>query len=309
MTIINQFFVRCATKMTFKIILILIFSQNFLNSLVLSLKSDQIGDCLYSPHNLDGNITFVCFSNVFPTEILSESNFTECRNYHHVNKQTIEVVAFLNCKMKHLPSNIFKKYLYIEELDVSNLGLNEIEPEIFRQIVYVKNVTAPHNNLTQVPIIPHTNQVEILDLSSNPLKQLAPNAFSHLIKLECIYLMNTSISEIQSFTFNYQRNLKIVDLSNNHIKSIDMTLFIQSFYSLDTIYLDRNELTELDSVPRELFQHLNVFTVNGNGIGCDYLRDFFSLNGWKDALILSRKTNQTHFYQIFSKDETLCQIN
>lgn len=67
-----------------------------------------------------------------------------------------------------------------------------------------------------------------------------------------------NLSEIAADVFSYQKDLKIIDLSGNHLKYIDMNLFMPSFYSLTELYVDENGISELmDELPTNLFLNLD----------------------------------------------------
>lgn len=276
-------------------------------TLAVTLKSDKIGDCLHKLHYGDVNLTLICFKNVFTTDIIDVSNRTQCRD-GRVTKDRVRFVNFKNCEMNQLPDGIFISYPYILDLDVSNMGLKTLEFEILQSIHLLKKLQASNNNLTQVPEFPETNKIENLDLSYNPLLQLSMEAFKNLTSLKELYLANINLTDLNADVFSYQRNLEIIDLSYNHLKRIDMSAFVPSFFKLQTIYLDHNEFTELDSAPKSLFDKLNLISVTGNKFTCEYLKNYLKENEMERSLRLSKDSVNIAIYEMHGEND-ICTNN
>lgn len=67
--------------------------------------------------------------------------------------------------------------------------------------------------------------------------KLSPNIFNNL-------------TNIQFATFHRQRKLKTLDIAYSNLKKINFTSFQYAFDGLETLYVDENNINELDSSVR-----------------------------------------------------------
>lgn len=72
-----------------------------------------------------------------------------------------------------------------------------------------------------------------------------------------------------------------MDLSWNQLKTIDFDLFLPQYTQLESLYLNENELTELEGLTHTLFPTLKVLGITGNNFNCSYLRKFLRKNTWQ----------------------------
>lgn len=249
-------------------------------------KSNHIGDCLLestSDHDNNSgnfNIKFICYNSAFDKNILSNSTTAQCRNSESFKKNKVEKAEFLICEMDTLPIGFFDTYSQIKVLDVSHMKLEELSTEMHSVTESLEELNASFNNLTGVPSFPTSNNLTNLDLSNNYyIKVLNSSSLDNLINLIFLNLSKCALSELPEDMFIYQENLQIVDLSQNALKSIDMKIFLPSFFTLHAIYLDENEITELlGELPRILFFKLEILSLGNSQIDCDNLLAFVNSN-------------------------------
>lgn len=125
----------------------------------------------------------------------------------------------------------------------------------------LKELNASNNDLMAVPHFPDVNNLQKLDLSYNPIEYSDAGSFAKLSKLTNLNLAHTNLSGILADMFSYQENLQFVDLSGNLLKSIDFSVFVPSFYSLESLYLDENEINELTEMPSYIFPKLFLLKI------------------------------------------------
>lgn len=276
------------------------------------LASDQIGHCLLENVENKLRVKFVCYVNVYDKHILAKSKYlsmcysTEFFYYPTVRKDEIRTATFMNCEMNSLPNGFFAAYSGLEVLDLSNLKLQTFSTEVIDDIGSLNNLTASFNNLTEVPLIPSSNELTHLDLSGNSivLNTLSFKNFELLVDLR---LGNNGLRYLPEGIFRYQEHLEFVDLSNNRMTSIDMKEFLPSFKSLKILQLDDNELNKLSELPGTLFMNLDFLSLENNLISCEYLKRFVDSNGLQ-RMRFSQKTLETNITNLINNGYNVCQM-
>jgi Ran GTPase-activating protein (RanGAP) involved in mRNA processing and transport len=153
----------------------------------------------------------------------------------------------------------------LEVLDLEQVMLGDYELEVLcNNIQYLENIkelNLKFNNITWkgIAILSNKfrfiNKLEVLNLGENPLTdrgihELSKN-LSFLTTLRCLYLDNTSFGETDSLTlylsksFNFLKNLEVLNLGFNNITSEGFKFFSQSFIylkNLKELLLHHNEM-------------------------------------------------------------------
>lgn len=123
--------------------------------------------------------------------------------------------------------------------------------------------------------------MERLDLSFNPVTELKPEVFLHLIKLRYLSLRQINISSIARGTFSHQQYLVSLDLSENSLKTMDFKLFLPILPLLRTLELYSNQLEELVHFRNSLLPQLREFYIQNNNFNCSYLEYFMESVNWE----------------------------
>lgn len=142
------------------------------------------------------------------------------------------------------------------------------------------------------------NSLQELILAENSIMALPPDAFSGLPMLETIDLRGNNLKEIDPIVFRegmgrlnkvllsdnllsvipYEalaplKSLRVLDLSMNRLSTMDVTaddltlnktVKVQVMLSLDTLRLDDNQITELETLSFQYFGLLNKTYLDGN---------------------------------------------
>lgn len=115
-------------------------------------------------------------------------------------------------------------------LDISNCGLDYLNPQFF------SNITA----------------LSTLDLSNNPLRVIDNDVFTPLTSLETLKMNNCNISHIADYAFKAQGNLKSLELAGNFLVTTDWTLVLAHLTRLEYLDLRKSEITQL---PEDTFNN------------------------------------------------------
>lgn len=94
-------------------------------------------------------------------------------------------------------------------------------------------------------------------------------------------MAHTNLTKIELGTFSYTRGLIDLDLSENQLTQLDFGLFLPAFRYLETLYLDGNQLTDMEGFTNELFPRLNSLGIANNNFNCSYLKHFMRSVDWE----------------------------
>lgn len=136
-----------------------------------------------------------------------------------------------------------------------------------------------------------------LDVSSNILGTVSVYAFARLENLDILVLRNTSLSTIQYGLFHHQKKLRLLDISYNNLKKIQFEAFGRYLVNLQSLFLDGNNLTEIDGLRKKAFPTVHILGISNNNFSCKYLVNF--LEQWDGVeLIKDELSNQNHVERI-----------
>ncbi|XP_031634397.1 uncharacterized protein LOC116347806, partial [Contarinia nasturtii] len=139
--------------------------------------------------------------------------------------------------------------------------------------------------------------IKTLDLSSNFIGPIIAETFERFENLVYLNLSHTNLSNFDFSTFYHQMNLEVLDLSFNRLQKVNFTLLYRNFLSLETLRLEGNELTEINSVNRAIFPKLSALGISKNYFSCDYLATF--LPPWHDKVkLIIYPTNKTNIEKV-----------
>lgn len=232
-----------------------------------------------------------------------------------------------NNKLISLSDGLFKIFHELQFLDISynplqtvdltllslrylyamNVGLSDISQNIYyTNLINLLNNENSNNisiklNKTSVEILllgeneisrlkfnlNNTEQLEVLNFTSNLINVLNEDAFSGLNKLAELYLRENKISLLPHGIFRDLSSLKILDLSQNNIQTVPYGLF-DSLVSLKTVNLSTNSISRLNSYSFLNSEKLSFLYLDNNKletVELDYLNDLKEIsldnNYWK----------------------------
>ncbi|KAM0680521.1 Leucine Rich Repeat [Glugoides intestinalis] len=107
--------------------------------------------------------------------------------------------------------------------------------------------------------------LELLSFQNNNIKELQPNIFEKLQKLEYLYLTSNKLTELPSCVFDGLVNLKSLWLEDNNIKELQPNIF-NNLQKLEEVYLTSNKLTEFPSCVFDGLVNLKSLWLQNNNI-------------------------------------------
>ncbi|KAM0679959.1 hypothetical protein GINT2_001900 [Glugoides intestinalis] len=107
--------------------------------------------------------------------------------------------------------------------------------------------------------------LELLSFQNNNIKELQPNIFEKLQKLEYLYLSKNKITELPSCVFDGLVNLKSLWLEDNNIKELQPNIF-SNLQKLEFLNLTSNKLTEIPSCVFDGLVNLKSLWLEDNNI-------------------------------------------
>lgn len=199
------------------------------NGITINLEQINFFSGNHEPGKTNDDVS-VFESNDSNFPIILPAIFTTFKN---IEKLVMVKVNLLNlqgllCSEKLTDIN-FEYNKITELLDDTFVGCTALKTISFHdnQIAQISD-----NSFAEAPLL-----IEI-NLSNNKIQELTEQTFSENLNLEVIILHTNSIEIVGDWFFN-NKNLILLDLSNNHINSIDSSLF-RNFKSLENLYLSSN---------------------------------------------------------------------
>lgn len=151
---------------------------------------------------------------------------------------------------------------------------NEMEQLYIQDNFPVTEINLKNNQLTFMSTINLFNNLQYLNLESNPLKNLPLTTFFYLINLQYLNIRNTQMNEMNGALFSRLTKLKHLDLSNNNFTKIDLKM-LAAMGELEELVLFNNALTEADAESLTLiFPHLKNVWISSNAWDCDDFSKF-----------------------------------
>ncbi|KAL7023610.1 hypothetical protein ACKWTF_012706 [Chironomus riparius] len=138
-----------------------------------------------------------------------------------------------------------------------------------------RNIFLSGNNLScdaVADLLQKVVNLEILDISNNPIKFLKIDMFSELLLLQKLMLSNTSIKDLSFGVFAHQLSLKLLDVSYNNFSDIDFHLF-SSNTNLEILDISGTNISQVKDCRKigEILPKLKLLGVDDNKWKCNAL--------------------------------------
>ncbi|KAB0792851.1 hypothetical protein PPYR_14810 [Photinus pyralis] len=172
----------------------------------------------------------------------------------------------------------------LEELYASNNDLQKVKISSMRlrvlDLSYNRLLSDDNLNFTNV-----TTQLNVLNLSSNPLTTLRSHSFVYLRGLSQLYLKNCSLQSVESEAFRGLDNLNVLRLSDNLLRVLPQYVFVE-LSRLRELHLDNNHLYTLQAGDFKGLGALGFLNLSNNQIEA-LDKDVFQGLAGLDTLILA----------------------
>lgn len=179
-------------------------------------------------------------------------------------------------------SFVKSKFTYLKELDFSENQLTEVPLQSLHHFVDLEKLILYKNNITRFQSASEYSNVEYLDLSYNYLTNL----------LGCEKLAN----------------LKVLKVSYNNLPRVDSNIFRDGIWSLQELYLDHNNISEISSDAFGYFPNIKTLKLNNNRI-IDLKKGIFSALKRLETLDISNNFIMNFNLDSFNSQKRLTVLN
>lgn len=230
---------------------------------VLNFSSNSLsnfdGTFIYSVNPITIDLNFNSLTSITINNSITNSNYEN---------------IFLRDNKMHSILDIMSNTTILKLLDLGQNLISELPIYLNYSMSSLKDLLLDHNSISNIP-------------------QRFSEQFPFLITLNLSF---NSLNRLEYGTFEHFQNLKILDLSHNKFKTIRR--YIHFLRSLETLYLDDNELSTLDvdQLTRDL-PLLKTIHLDKNYFSCEELLDIihkFQLNNKTVARGKTRATSNIH---------------
>lgn len=151
---------------------------------------------------------------------LSHNNITSLFGNTFEGLNNLSLVLLNNNQLKSLSYKLFKGCTNLRHLDLSVNNLHDLGDSMFSSTIELEAIDISHNDLSNIgTAFGHLSKLKFLSLSYNKLTKilrgLLPNS------LEFLDLKHNQIHEISAYTFKAMHAIKLVDISNNRLETLD----------------------------------------------------------------------------------------
>ncbi|KAL3884294.1 hypothetical protein ACJMK2_024442 [Sinanodonta woodiana] len=159
-------------------------------------------------------------------------------------RDSLKLVALDNNKIKMLNSDVFKRMIHLERINLSFNELSQLGSNVF-QGLQLEELLLQGNKLVEIQrnIFSGTTKISSLDLSQNTITKVYVGAFDSFAQTVFdIRLDGNQLTDILVGLFGNMNYLQSLNLARNYIMFIENGAF-SSLKSLQTLNLSGNQMT------------------------------------------------------------------
>lgn len=158
----------------------------------------------------------------------------KCLNEDVIGKNKPDKINGTNNGIEKIQKNLFSmdNFISLQKLYLSNNYLEKLDGEIFE---------------------PLENNLIVLDISSNLIKELPEEIFGKLTKLEVLDLSNNKLTSLKENIFKNLNELKKLSVSTNLLQNGFPENIFSNIKNLEYLNISNNNLSEL---PEKIFENL-----------------------------------------------------
>ncbi|EGD77334.1 TKL protein kinase [Salpingoeca rosetta] len=161
--------------------------------------------------------------------------------------ERLHTLALDHNQITRLGAGTFDRCDGLVNLGISNNFLSVVEAGALRNLHHLRELKVNGNLITQLNtrlLDPDLGYLSQLDVSNNPLRVVAANAFAHAPKLILLTISHATIDHLPATLFDPLTTVMNLDLSFNRISSPPPNVFSR-LSQLITLNLEGNGLTEV----------------------------------------------------------------
>lgn len=201
------------------------------------------------------NVSFSFDSNnhVWFADPSKMSKIPSKMNFDDLIELTIE-----NVGLTQIENNVFQNATQLKVLKIIQNNLHKLQKDSFKGAVNLKNLSLNENGISIIDAgaFNGLKSLEILDLRSNRLKSIPEFQTDVPSVIEKLFLNSNDIFNYTGSPFEKLNSLKILSLASNRIKSLTTKLFT-GLGSLTELYLDS---IDIEVIGGQVFQDLTSLT-------------------------------------------------
>lgn len=214
-------------------------------------QNDEVVQCGW-----ENEINLLFYCRGFVEEInYKRGEYFCCQNYIYCfgsswkYKYEFHSIVFFGCKMARVKPGIFGSYRKLKELDLSHLDLEVLLRQDLDHADHLEKLLLSHNKITEIPAAVFINapQLTEVDFSFNQINLIDSMAFEDFSdnssNLKILDLSNNQIETINDKMFARLNALNKLNLEFNSIEVIEMDAFVKNI-NLNSVYLRANKLKE-----------------------------------------------------------------
>lgn len=192
----------------------------FLNSLITLKVSKNVN--LGNPQDIEE--AYFLFGTSQRLQIIEASNINMTKIPSTISR-SVRKLRLSNNMIDIIQCGQLDSFPLLQVLDVSNNLIKDIEEDALGRLDFLSHILLQSNQLKWIPkSLP--NQLQVLDLRHNEVKNLTKYDFLGLQKLQVLLLSNNKIQIIEDGTFGQLVSLEVLDLSYNPIKALSRSSLI-----------------------------------------------------------------------------------
>lgn len=209
----------------------------------------------------------------------------------------LQILTLKNTGISFGDANPFESLKELREFDLSDNNLEHINFALLSSTL--ENLLEFHAANSKIVINSEFiklfgSTLQVLDLRGNTLGDLNANAFEKLenlqnLRLDHVISPNFDLSKLEPL-----KSLQMLNISYNNLEKINLSLL--STTKLQELYLEGNNLTEIEHLAQSRFPKLFELAISKNKFSCNYLATFLPQIKieWPDLKLIGDPWQQKH---------------
>lgn len=166
----------------------------------------------------------------------------------------VEMLELQRNDIIHIPDDIFKDLISLQNLDLSHNQLRSINATAFQHLTNLRELKIHNNHLSEMPNLGHLPNLTVFNLQHNEIHNISLSVLEGLSYLRSLYLNHNRIVDIAVGSFPNNSRLLHLFLNNNRINNIEEGS-LDNLTNVETLVLNKNRLSNL---PKDLFKKLRT---------------------------------------------------
>lgn len=226
---------------------------------------------------------------------LSKNDISDIETGSFAHMSKLKSIHLNQNRITRLSTGIFSGFCAIERIDLSVNNISKIDSGVFDKLPTLKILELGFNQLLMLPERLHegvpylsslfmaSNRIAVLqpnlgnlkrltalDFSYNPIRRIDPEAILNLNHLETLEARGCNLTKLSDDVFNNKLVLKILDLSENDLVTVNLTVF-RTLGNLRILKLEANKISEMENFTdiKNIMPKLEFINLSRNEIDCD----------------------------------------